>query len=71
MKIISPGCRVRFTDSDVIGRVLAVMIEGVDTVSYKVAWFNGRSRSAEWVTDHEVVAYKSEPLEVGFHTNGG
>lgn len=48
------------------GVVSAVMIEG-DCVSYKVVWWNGRSREEKWVGDYEVSTRTApELLRVGF-----
>lgn len=52
------------------GHVVAVMIVGAN-VSYKVVYWNGRSREEKWCEDYELHALDSmQRLAIGFRLNG-
>lgn len=73
--VVAPGVPVTIgpPDAGIPGVVLAVMIEGEPpgVVSYRVAWWEGRQRKAEWVAAAEVQAQPgAESRRIGFHLNG-
>lgn len=55
MWIYEPGRTVK-VGGDIIARVLEVSIRSIDTdeVQYRVSWWDGRTRHAEWVNGSEV-----------------
>jgi len=74
MKVFQPGTRVHVgpQHQPLVGMVNKVMIEGKDapTATYKVSWWDGRTRKEEWFENHEVrQAGSNQPSKIGFHTN--
>jgi len=61
------GLLVEFIHAEgVTGKVTGVMVEGDSEVSYRVAWWNGRARSNEWVVADELQAASQGRSTIGF-----
>lgn len=75
--VYSPGTHVKFINAgrdDIfnmelpVGTITEVCIDERFGVKYKVVWWNGDSRTSEWVSDLEfVVRENNRPAKIGFH----
>ena len=52
---------------DIRGKITALMIEEGSHVSYKVAWWNSRTRCCEWVAAEELQPASPERTRIGFN----
>ena len=60
-----------FVGNDIPGVITGVMIEGNNSTTYRVAWWNERDRKSEWVTFPQLKAIDDgEPLQIGFVVSG-
>ena len=70
MKVIKPGSSVIIGDS-IPGKVVNVLIESNNGVSYKVAWWDNNVRKLEWLEEFEVKLdpIENKELKIGFRRN--
>ena len=50
---------------DIPGTITGVAFYEDDT-QYRVAWWNGKTRTLEWLTSHEVKPTDESPRKIGF-----
>jgi hypothetical protein len=66
MRLLPIGRTVRLGfDGDIEGVVTGINIM-VSGVQYQVAWWNGRSRSSEWLFPNEIFDGGPPSLQIGF-----
>ena len=66
LQVFAVGTKVTL-DSDIIGMVTGIAIYSDSRIQYQVAWWNGRSRSCEWLEACEVNPCESYKVTcVGF-----
>ncbi|MGW8178081.1 MAG: hypothetical protein ACWGQW_04710 [bacterium] len=71
MKIFRPGASVKI--GPVMDRITAtvhsILIEPENSVSYKLAWWDGKTRREEWLPAHEIYPdeHDSQHGQIGFH----
>lgn len=66
MEIFEPGTKVVVAEN-LTGTIVQVLIEAPRRVQYKVSWWNGRSRSCEWLESFEFEAHNgSTKVPIGF-----
>lgn len=65
VEVIAIGTRVEL-GPELVGLVLAVLLEANDLVSYKVAWWEGTSRKSEYVTASEIRPLDPNKSKIGY-----
>jgi uncharacterized protein YodC (DUF2158 family) len=70
MEVYKPGTEVILCD-DIKARVTAVSILSEDLIQYKCCWWNGKSRTSEWVRPEEIITtdVKNNTVKIGFRHN--
>lgn len=67
IEVYPVGLLVEFIHGEgVTGKITGLMVEGDNEISYRVAWWNGRTRVNEWVYADELKASTGERLSIGF-----
>jgi hypothetical protein len=69
LNVIAPGSPVLLANDTIKGTVLSVMLSEGNAVTYKVAWWAGNTRNAEWLEAHEVrEARDTQETRIGYRT---
>jgi hypothetical protein len=55
---------------DINGLVTGILLDG-DGLQYKVAWWSGRERKCEWLTNDEVHPVNPIAVRIGFRNGEG
>lgn len=67
IEVYPDGSIVEFVHGEgITGKITGVMIELDSEVSYRVAWWDSRTRKNEWVRADEVKASTNQRIKIGF-----
>lgn len=70
INVLAIGTRVKIAEG-ITGIVIAVVIRGVNSIKYEVAWWNGRDQRTEHFQEWQMEPVEeAEPLPIGFRPNG-
>lgn len=67
--LVFPPGRLVHLEKEIVARVEEILISGRGEVKYKVVWWDGNTRKAEWVPDHEITSaleLHKTSLKIGF-----
>ena len=67
MEVYSPGTRV-VLDEDISATIIGVTILAENVLQYQCAWWNGKSRSKDWIKPSEItdIDNGSKKIKIGF-----